>query len=292
MRRPVIAVTAGTLGAAGIALGARLTLARRRVRPADEVSRFLCADGEHTMVYSRTGEGDPVFVLVHGLGMGHRVFGALAADLAEHGTVYAVDLPGFGDSPDPGSALSMSGTGDLLAEFVAGLGLRDPVLVGHSMGTEVVVEAIAGHPGLSACAVLIAPTVNRDERTAPRQAMRMMQDLAVESPVVLAAGLVQYLKTGPRWFVRKLARMLEHEVERVYPRVGARVLVLRGEVDRVCPRGWVRQVADLIPDSTFAEVPGRGHEAMIRSPQPVADMILAHVDQVVRDRTTGPSHTT
>ncbi|HEY0246810.1 MAG TPA: alpha/beta fold hydrolase [Gryllotalpicola sp.] len=239
------------------------------------VARFE-QDGR-TMVYTRSGAdvGD-TFVLVHGIGMGHRVFRDLAEELGSAGTVYAVDLPGFGDSPEPGSALDMPASGDFLAAFVASLPMRDPVLVGHSMGTQVVVEALVRHPALASRAVLIAPTVNPAERTARQQALRMMQDLADESPKVLALGTAQYVKAGPRWFLRKLHQMLDHRVEDVLPLLRARTLVLRGEEDLVCPRDWVRRVTELIPDAQMREIPDRGHEAMIRSPQPVASMIIAH----------------
>ncbi len=243
--------------------------------PQELVSTFD-HDGR-TMVYARAGaETGTAFVLVHGIGMGRVVFHDLAEELGRTGPVYAVDLPGFGDSPEPESALDMPASGDFLAAFVASLPVRDPVLVGHSMGTQVVVEALVRHPELAHRAVLIAPTVNPAERTASKQAMRMLQDLAGESPKVLVLGMIEYGKAGPRWFLRKLRQMLDHRVENVLPGLRARTLVLRGAEDRVCPRDWVGQVAELIPDARMDEIPSRGHEAMIRDPQPTAAMILAH----------------
>ncbi|HRQ01063.1 MAG TPA: alpha/beta hydrolase, partial [Terrimesophilobacter sp.] len=151
-----------------------------------------------------------------------------------------------------------------------------PTLVGHSMGTQVVVEAVARHPELSDTIVLIAPTVNAGERRAHTQMLRMLQDLAGESLRVLVVGAMQYLKTGPLWFLRKLRIMLDHDVEHTYPRVRARTLVLRGAHDRVCPRDWVRLVASLVPDAIMEEIPDRGHEAMISTPEPAATMIVEH----------------
>ncbi len=230
-----------------------------------------------SMVYTVSGsETGTSFVLVHGIGMGHRVFRDLAEALGSAGRVYAVDLPGFGDSPEPRSAHSMQDSGDFVAAFVRSLPVVNPTLVGHSMGTEVVTEAVARHPEISDSVVLIAPTVNIAERRASTQAWRMIQDLGGESPKVLVIGMIQYAKTGPLWFIRKLRIMLDHEVELSYPNVRARALVLRGSTDRVCPRGWVEQVSALIPDSVMKEIPGRGHEAMISAAEPVATMIKEH----------------
>jgi pimeloyl-ACP methyl ester carboxylesterase len=243
--------------------------------PGERVSTFEQDDAQ--MVYTESGvETGDAFVLVHGIGMGHRVFRDLAEELGKAGRVYAVDLPGFGDSPEPGSAHSMQVSGDFLAAFVLSLPVLKPVLVGHSMGTEVVTEAVVRHPEISDRIVLIAPTVNIHERRALLQGWRMIQDLAGESPKVFVLGMIQYAKTGPLWFIRKLRIMLDHEVELSYPKVQASALVLRGATDRVCPAEWVEQVAELIPRSIMREIPDRGHEAMISAAQPVASMILEH----------------
>lgn len=239
------------------------------------VSRFEV--NEQVLVVERSGTpNDYAFVLIHGVGMGHRVFRGLAEELDRAGTVYAIDLPGFGDSPEPPVSLDMPASGDLLAAFVQTLPQPHRILVGHSMGTQVVVEAVARHRGVAERVVLIAPTVNAAERTAARQAWRMVQDLAIESPKVLAIGLIQYLKAGPAWFIRKLRQMLDHRIEDQLPSVTVPALVLRGETDRICPRDWAQRVTDLIPDASMREVDGRGHEAMIRSPEPVASMIIEH----------------
>lgn len=240
---------------------------------ADENIDVFERDGRR-MVYSVSGvPGAHAYVLVHGIGMGHRVFRGLAEKLGESGLVFAVDLPGFGDSPEPGSAMDMPTSGDFLAAFVAGLPVVQPVLVGHSMGTQVVVEAVVRHPEISDHVVLIAPTVNAAERRALIQGWRMLQDLAGESMKVLALGMVHYVKAGPRWFVRKLRQMLDHDVEEVLPQLQASTLVLRGEDDRVCPRDWCAHVAALIPHATLREIPDRGHEAMISAAEPVASLI-------------------
>lgn len=232
---------------------------------------------DQDIVYEDVGvRGDRTYVLVHGIGMGHSVFRALARELSTDGRVLALDLPGFGDSPEPSNPQSIAETGDLIVEFAKRLGAVDPVLVGHSMGTQVIVEAVARHPGFSDRVVLIAPTVNAAERSVRQQAWRLLQDLVDENPRVIWLGAIHYLKTGPRWFLRKLRIMLDHRIEDVLPHIGADVLVLRGADDRVCPHDWVAAVADLLPHGRMQEIPERGHEAMITNPDPVAGMIRAH----------------
>jgi pimeloyl-ACP methyl ester carboxylesterase len=236
--------------------------------------------GRVVMAFTDTpGPRGRTFVLVHGIGMGRVVYAEAAEVLAERGRVLAIDLPGFGDSPEPGSAATLEETAEVVARFIADEALGPVVLVGHSMGTQIVAEVALRHPDAIEALVLIAPTVNRHERTAVRQAARMVQDLAGEGPKVLLLGMWAYAKTNPIWFLNKLRFMLRHHLERICPQIGTRTLVLRGETDRVCPRDWVSEIAELLPHAQMREVPGRGHEAIIKSPEPVASMILDFLDR-------------
>src|ERR1700760_3021969 len=80
-------------------------------------------------------EGRP-FVLVHGIGVSSRYFHPSAAQLAKYGTAYLVDLPGYGSAPNPHRDVSIANHADVLAKRLEAAGIDDPILVGHSMGTQ------------------------------------------------------------------------------------------------------------------------------------------------------------
>lgn len=226
-----------------------------------------------TMVVESRGSGGRTFVLVHGIGMGRKVFGGLTDHLLPHGRVVAVDLPGYGDAPEPPRTPTIERMGDLVAAMIRDRGLRDVVLIGHSMGTQVATETVVRHPGVADRLVLVGPTVNPRERTARRQLARLAQDLAVESPRVLVVGAREYVRAGPN-LRRKMHAMLVHRPEHAYPRVAIPVLVMRGEHDYVVPRRWALEVARMLPRARFREVRGHGHETMIRDSGPAARDIL------------------
>ncbi|WP_284293925.1 alpha/beta fold hydrolase [Luteimicrobium album] len=221
----------------------------------------------------------PVYVLVHGIGMGRRTLLPLAEDLATDGDAWVVDLPGFGDAPEPARAPTMADLGALVAAFVRDVVRprtapgRPLVLIGHSMGTQVATETAAQAPELVDGLVLIAPTINPAERHATVQALRLVQDLAVESVGVLVTGLTEYLRSDPRWFFTVLAKMLTHRAEERLPAVQAPTLVLRGSLDHVSPRDWAQQVARLVPDARAADVPGQSHGTLLRDPHPIAALV-------------------
>jgi pimeloyl-ACP methyl ester carboxylesterase len=226
-----------------------------------------------TLVADRKGGGAHVFLLVHGIGMGRGVFGDLTAHLLRHGEVIAIDQPGYGEAPEPPRTPTMERTADHVAAYVRARVSRPVIAIGHSMGTQVVAELAARHPDVVERVVLVGPTVNPAERTALRQLMRLAQDLAIESPRVLALGTREYLRAGPN-LRRKMHAMLVHRPEETYPRARVPALVLRGEHDRVVPAVWARRVTALHRDGRFRQIAGHGHETMIRDAAPAAEAIV------------------
>jgi pimeloyl-ACP methyl ester carboxylesterase len=232
---------------------------------------------ERVTVVAESGiRSGPSFVLLHGIGMGRRYWGALTDTLGTHGRVYALDLPGFGDAPEPETPLDMRQSGDLIAELVEGLGIVNPVLVGHSMGAQVAVEAAARHPKLFERVVLISPTVNPEERGARIQTLRLVQDIWGTQPRVLGYGVVYYLKAGPRWYFKTLRTMMDHQVEVTLPLVQADTLVIRGTEDLLCPKDWVDRIVATIPRSRLVQVPGTGHDVMMTNGITVGALVADH----------------
>jgi len=233
------------------------------------VERFAHAGA--TMIAERRGHGDRVYVLVHGIGMGRRVFADLERHLGD-GEVVALDLPGYGEAPEPPRVLTMERTADLVAAYLRERVRTPAVIVGHSMGAQVALEIAVRHPATVDRLVLVGPTVDPSARSARRQLWRLLRDIAVESPRVIALGAREYVRAGPR-LRAKFRAMLAHRPEDVLRRVHVPALVLRGEDDLVAPREWCSQVADGLPDGRLAEVPGHGHETMIRDAAPAARLI-------------------
>jgi pimeloyl-ACP methyl ester carboxylesterase len=234
------------------------------------VARF--SSGGATLVVEATGSGTRTFVLIHGIGMGRSVFADLTRHLLPHGRVVAIDLPGYGEAPEPPRTLTIERNADVVAALLAEREYPDVTLVGHSMGAQIAVEAVVRHPGLAERVVLAAPTVDPTARRAATQLGRLARDIAVESPVVWARGARAYFRAGPNLRM-KLRAMLAHRIEGSLPRVTVPALVLRGKDDLVAPQDWCEMVARLLPDGSLAEIEDHGHETMIRDAAPAAALI-------------------
>lgn len=98
------------------------------------------------MAYRAAGEGPPL-LLIHGWAASSRYWLAAFPSLAGARTVYALDLPGFGDSlPLPGPP-SVAGFAEAVGAFADRLELKGFDVAGHSLGAAVATYLVNARPG-------------------------------------------------------------------------------------------------------------------------------------------------
>jgi len=233
-------------------------------------------------VYARVSvvgdTGTRAFVLVPGIGVSANYFEQLAAELNEFGPVVALDLPGFGGVPRPrGRGMGIGEYAELVGTVIDRLGLRDPILVGHSMGTQIVAELAAHSPkDTFRSMILLGPVVNPAERRLRTVLLRFLQSCRWESPRVARLAIYAYLLCGPRWFARTLPEMLAYRIEETLPKITASTLIIAGEYDRLCPRPWLERAAELLPRSRIWIIPDGAHSVMHAQAEQVAKLCVEH----------------
>ena len=113
--------------------------------------------GDHRIVYSEGGRGEPV-VLLHGFGASSDSWNRFAKPLIKRYRVIAPDQPGWGAS----TRLETASYGypaqvKRLHQFLSALGLKRVHLVGHSMGGFIASAYAARYPDEVITLGLIAP---------------------------------------------------------------------------------------------------------------------------------------
>ncbi|MCZ0711073.1 alpha/beta hydrolase [Microbacterium paraoxydans] len=228
--------------------------------------------GGATLIAETFGDGPPTYLLLHGIGMGRSVYLDLTQRL--QGRVIALDLPGFGEAPEPTRTLTMQRHADLVAAYLRHVDADPVVVIGHSMGSQIAAELAARHPTLVAGVVLAGPTVDKAARNVGAQARYLLQDLVGERPLVIWRGAREYLRGGPH-LIRKMRATIVHKPEKAFVRIQCPVLVLRGEDDPLAPMSWCQVILDAIPGAELAVIPDHGHGTLISDSEPAARLIEA-----------------
>ena len=230
--------------------------------------RFDC------QVPEKTG---PDFVLVHGIGVSARMYGPTAVELAQRGDVHLIDMAGYGRSPRPGRDLTIADHAELIARYLEEHDLDHPVVVGHSMGAQVVAELAAGFPEQVDHIALIAPVVAPSARSLTKAVPLLLANGLKEPGVVTFLAVYDYLfRTGVRYMIRQTPHLLKAHLDEIAARVEAKTLVICGLDDRIVPLEWGRELAGRFRHGWYATVPGP-HATMFAAPATIAALIDEHV---------------
>jgi pimeloyl-ACP methyl ester carboxylesterase len=128
-----------------IALAAALILGASCGRRGPD--RAATAPDGVTIAYHIEGKGSPALVFVHGWSCDRTYWRDQIGAFARTHTVVAVDLAGHGESGTERRDWSIPAFGADVAAVIKEEGLRKVILVGHSMGGEVCLEAARALPG-------------------------------------------------------------------------------------------------------------------------------------------------
>ena len=280
---------------------------------ADPDSRFVDINGV-TVHYKETGQGEPVFILLHGFGASEFSWREVMEPLSSSGRVIAYDRPAFGLTERPldgnwtgTNPYSVQGNVELLDGLMNELGVEKAILVGNSAGGEVAAAYALEHPERVQGLVLVDPAV--DGGRFPQWAVSVM-------------ALPQIRNLAPL-LVRSIAgemgndtiRQAWHDPSRIDPEVyqGYRrplkannwdkalyeftiagktdnysgrladltmpVLVVTGDDDRIVPTGQSIQLSREIPGAELVVLKDCGHVPQEECP----DQFMTSVQAFVAD---------
>jgi pimeloyl-ACP methyl ester carboxylesterase len=249
-----------------------------------------------------SGSGEPCLIFVHGLACALDDWDAQREALSLAHRCIAVDLPGHGASPANG-ALSISRFGAALTATMTALQATPAVLVGHSMGCRVVLDAARRLGNQVAGVVLIDgsvrsegdPQVARDETRASIQAsefapylerlFRVMfvnqDDLPLQERIVQralrldASAGTELIADLAAWDAGEMAAALDAQ--------RAPVLVVQSSDVRSDRRRiplkpgdstpFMERISAALPGSEIAVIADIGHFTMHEAPQRVNELI-------------------
>jgi pimeloyl-ACP methyl ester carboxylesterase len=148
---------------------------------ADTDSRFVEVNGV-TVHYKEMGQGEPVFILLHGFGASEFSWREVMEPLSTSGRVIAYDRPAFGltERPMEGNwtgtnPYSVQGNVELLDGLMDELGVDKAILVGNSAGGEIATAYAIEHPERVQGLVLVDPAVGKGNRgPVPQWAVSLM----------------------------------------------------------------------------------------------------------------------
>jgi pimeloyl-ACP methyl ester carboxylesterase len=211
-------------------------------------------------------------IFVHGIGVSGRYFLPFANELAKTYHVVVVDLPGYGKTPKPAHALSIIELADFIINFTKQLKLEGSVILGHSMGSQIVAHAVKQQPQLYSKVILLAPTVYAKERSLFMQSLRLLQDSLYEPIKASTVIFPDYLRMGIGRYLTTCRYMLEDRIEETLVHCPNATLIMRGTNDKIVPEEWAVYLDRVTPNSMLRHVHNAPHALQLGQPSIIATM--------------------
>ncbi|HEY1632479.1 MAG TPA: alpha/beta hydrolase [Rhizomicrobium sp.] len=243
--------------------------------------------------YFEGGQGTPL-VFLHGAG-GLAANDPFLAALAAKYHVHAPLLPGYGDSEECGELRDMLDVTLHTWDVIEALGLKNPILVGHSMGGMIAAEMAAIAPNDVSRLALIAPAgLWLPDHPIPDIFATMPYDY----PVLLfhdAAAGIAMLTAGmalddPEWlkgFLVTNARQLGMAGKLLFPvpdrglsqrlyRIKAKTLLIWGDSDKLVSPVYAQAFKKAIKGAELVAIAEAGHMVTVEKP----DQVLAALSRL------------
>ena len=225
------------------------------------------------------GTGTPWVLALHGWRRDHHDFDAALRGM----DALAVDLPGFGATPEPDSAW---GAGEYAAavEPVLDELQRPAVLLGHSFGGRVAVHLAARRPDAVGGLVLTGvPLIRRAGAGRPALSFRLARTLnrwGVVSDARMDALREQHGSEdyrAARGVMRQVfVRVVNESYEDQLRAVTCPVELVWGEDDTAAPLAVAEQAAALLRHATLTRLAGAGHLTPLTAPDALRDALMRH----------------
>jgi pimeloyl-ACP methyl ester carboxylesterase len=250
-------------------------------------------DTRHAPVrYLEGGTGEPL-VYLHGAG-GMTPGDPLLAAMAERYHLYAPYLPGYGETEDCPQLRDMLDYTLHTWDVAEGLGLENPILVGHSMGGMIAAEMAALAPNDLSRLALIAPAgLWLDDHPTPDMFSIMpyeMPKYLFHDPEAGAAMMTSGLRIDDPKFLQdylvRNARQLGMAGKLLFPiperglaqrlyRIKAKTVIVWGESDRMIPPIYGAAFEKAIAGSRLVSVPEAGHMIVLEKPGAVVEAVAS-----------------
>lgn len=249
---------------------------------------------DQEIIYQKIGKGKPL-VILHGWGSSKRVMMPVAQNLSHLRTNYVLDLPGFGDSPEPSHAWSIDDYTDIIQAFIRWLEDDKVDVLVHSFGGRIILKLCARDFGKKHIdKVLITGGAGMKPKRSTKFYIKKYTAKILKAPFLVLPGslrekALEWLRSTSLWkslgssdysklsgvmretFVKSVSEYLESTL----PEIPHEVLLLWGQNDDATPVYQGERIEKGIENAALVIIEDAGHYAFLDKPKQFAKIAEA-----------------
>jgi len=254
--------------------------------------KFLQIDG-NKIRYLESGNSKKTLVLIHGLGASAERWDQVIPLFADEFRVVVPDLIGFGYSDKPLVDYTTEFFSEFLEKFLIAAGIKQPNLIGSSLGGQIIAEYATSHSQEIQKLVLVAPSGVMKKSTpaldayimaalypneqSAKNAFELMEGSGKNVNEKIVNGFVERMRlpNAKLAFMSTLLGIKNSElVMSKLKTISVPTLIIWGSNDPVIPIQNADSFVSTIQDCRFFRMDGCGHTPFVQNPYLFASKVL------------------
>ena len=250
------------------------------------------------IAYFTVGNGKPLFIL-HGWGSSSAVMMPLAMNLAKHRRCVLIDLPGFGETPEPNSAWAVGDYADMVLALIQEMYPEKAIdILVHSFGGRILLKilSMSDTPVHIQKMIITGGAGLKPKRSFSYHVKRLTAKL-LKMPVKLVIpskrdAVMNRLRSTALWkslgssdyqslsgvmretFVKSVTEFFDTQL----PAIDDEVLLLWGKDDTATPMDQAKRLEKGLKNSALVVIEDAGHYAFLDQPSQFTAIVRAYLD--------------
>lgn len=232
--------------------------------------------------YVVKGNSDKKILLLHGWGSNIKLFNNMIEHLSHDNTVYALDMPGFGDSQLIDTAWNVDNYVDFIIDFIKVMKIDKLSILGHSFGGRVIIK-LSNRENLpfelsklilvDSAGILPKKSDKLSFKTRIYKSCKVLLSNKIISSMFPNAlenlkkkfGSEDYKNAVP--VMRDtLVKVVNEDLQPLLKNIKQPTLLIWGDKDEQTPFEDAKIMEELIPNSGIVKVEGAGHYSFLEQP--------------------------
>lgn len=224
--------------------------------------------------YIQYGTGKDI-LLLHGWGQNIEMMKPIGDALQDRFRITILDFPGFGESAEPKEKWNIEMYSNMLEEFVKTIGIKKPIVMGHSFGGRVAIRYSSRNP-IEKLVLFGSPCIRIEEKLS--LTVRVLKKLK-QLPGLNDFG--EYMKKyiGSRDYKaaspvmrQTLVDVVNEDLSKFAREIEEPTLLIWGEYDTEAPLTEAKELEKIMIDAALIILPGT-HYAYLENLQQVVNIL-------------------